>query len=160
MNAYDFSVRTAAGTTTSLDVYRGKVTVMVNVASKCGLTPQYRDLQALYDAYRDSGLVILGFPCNQFADQEPGTDLEIQETCKRNYGVTFPVFSKIEVNGPGADPLYAYLKSRKGGFLTKDIKWNFTKFLIDQNGNVIRRYAPTVALKKMEPDIRKLLRLG
>lgn len=110
MNVYDFSVQSGTGVDAPLDAYRGKVSVIVNVASKCGLTPQYAELQALYDTYRESGLVILGFPCNQFAGQEPGTDSEIQESCRLNYGVTFPVFSKIEVNGPGADPLYTYLK--------------------------------------------------
>lgn len=157
MNIYDFSVRANAGDIISLETYRGKVAVIVNVASHCGFTPQYEELQRLYDQYRESGLVILGFPCNQFAWQEPGTDSEIVQACRLNYWVTFPIFSKIEVNGPHADPLYSYLKGRKGGWVTSAIKWNFTKFLIDQKGNIVHRYAPSTSPKRMESDIKKLL---
>lgn len=157
MNVYDFSVASKNGAPVSLGDYRGKVTVIVNVASKCGLTPQYDDLQALYETYKDRGFTILGFPCNQFANQEPGTDEEIQSNCKLNFGVTFPIMSKIDVNGDNADPLYVYLKKKKGGIFSSAIKWNFTKFLVDQQGNVVKRYAPTTSPKDMEADIKKLL---
>ena len=157
MNVYDFSVAGKGGKTVDLWEYRGKVLVIVNVASKCGLTPQYEALQKLYETYADQGLVILGFPCNQFANQEPGTDEEIQESCKLNYGVTFPIMSKIEVNGPGADPLYVHLKNEKSSLFGRDIKWNFAKFLIDRNGKVAKRYLPMTNPKRMEGAIRKLI---
>ncbi len=157
MNVYDFVVPAKGNKTEDLSKYKGKVTIIVNVASKCGLTPQYDGLQKLYDTYKDQGLTILGFPCNQFANQEPGTDEEIAEGCKLNYGVTFPIMGKIDVNGDNADPLYKFLKDKKHGIFGKAIKWNFAKFLVDQNGEVVERYAPTTEPASMEADIKKLL---
>lgn len=157
---YDFSVRAKDGSVKSLSDYRGKVLVIVNVASKCGLTPQYEALQALYAKYASHGLEILAFPSNQFAGQEPGTDAEITEFCTINYGVTFPVFSKIDVNGEHEDPLYTWLKSEKKDLLVIGaIEWNFSKFLIDREGNVIDRYLPTTDPMSMEDDIREALGL-
>ncbi len=157
MNTYDFTVLSKWGTEVSLSQYKWKVTIIVNVASKCGLTPQYEGLEKLYETYEKDGLMILGFPCNQFAGQEPGTDEEIVETCKLNYGVTFPIFSKIDVNGDAADPLYKYLKKQKWWLLGSQIKWNFTKFLIWRDGEVVKRYAPTTTPGGMEGDIKMLL---
>ena len=132
--------------------------LIINTASHCGFTPQFAGLEELYEKYRDRGLVILGFPCNQFGRQDPGSNDEIQEFCQLNYGVSFPVFGKIEVNGSGADPIFQYLKKEAPGALgTERIKWNFTKFLIDADGNVVRRYAPTDKPKAIEKDIKKLL---
>jgi glutathione peroxidase len=142
----------------SLADYEGKVLLIVNTASKCGFTPQYAGLQKLYETYQAQGLEILGFPCNQFKGQEPGSEAEIQNFCQVNYGVTFPMFSKIEVNGDNTHPLYAYLKAAAPGALgSKAIKWNFTKFLIGKDGRVIKRFAPNVAPEKMIPDIEALL---
>jgi glutathione peroxidase len=144
MDIYSFPVRRMGGAEQSLEEFRGKVLLVVNVASQCGMTPQYTGLEALYRKYRDRGFTVLGFPCNQFGAQEPGTEAEIQAFCSTNYDVTFPIFAKIEVNGAGAHPLYAYLKGEKPGLLgTEAIKWNFTKFLVGRDGKVVRRYAPT-----------------
>ena len=141
---YDFSVRTIDGREQRLDAYRGKTLLIVNVASKCGFTPQYKGLEALYREYQDQGLVVLGFPCDQFGHQEPGDEAEIRNFCSLNYDVSFPLFAKIEVNGDGADPLYKYLKREAKGLLGSEaIKWNFTKFLVDRHGTVLKRYAPT-----------------
>lgn len=155
---YDFSVREADGTLKSLRDYAGKVLLIVNVASKCGFTPQYAGLEKLYRAHKDQGLVVLGFPCNQFGKQEPGNAEEIATFCSTTYGVTFPVLAKIEVNGPNADPLYAYLKAQRPGLLgSKGIKWNFTKFLVDRQGRVVKRYAPTDKPEALEADVAALL---
>jgi len=158
MSVHEFSVQTAAGDQLSLAEYTGKVLLIVNTASKCGFTPQYSGLENLYQKFKDKGFVVLGFPCNQFGHQEPGTNAEIQEFCTLNYHVTFPVFAKIDVNGPKADPLYQYLTKSAPGFLnTEAIKWNFTKFLVNQNGQVVNRYAPTVKPEELENDILQLL---
>ena len=155
---YDFTCRTNTGEEKSLGDYKGKVLLVVNTASKCGFTPQFKGLEALYEKYRDKGLEILGFPCNQFGNQDPGSNEEITEFCQLNYGVTFPMFGKIEVNGSGTDPLFKHLKKEAPGALgTQRIKWNFTKFLINADGEVIKRYAPTVKPKEIEKDVRKLL---
>ncbi|MDD2745250.1 MAG: glutathione peroxidase [Candidatus Gracilibacteria bacterium] len=159
MNIYDFTVTTSSGEKLPLSQFRGQVILVVNVATKCGLSPQYRELQELYTIYQKDGLVILGFPCNQFAEQEPGSNTEIQESCQRNFGVTFPIMAKIDVNGPTADPLYQYLKGQKGGLFGQAIKWNFTKFLVDSSGNIVHRYAPTTTPKKIESAIKKLLNI-
>jgi glutathione peroxidase len=137
--------------------YEGKVILVVNTASKCGLTPQYEGLQKLYEQYEDRGLVILGFPCNQFANQEPGDENSIAEGCLVNYGVTFPMFSKIEVNGNGTHPIFKYLKEQLGGVLGSRIKWNFTKFLLNAEGTPIKRYAPTTKPESIASDIEGLL---
>ncbi|WP_134683327.1 glutathione peroxidase [Brevibacillus migulae] len=158
MSVYDFTVTTIHGTEKSLSDYRGNVLLIVNTASKCGFTPQYKGLQALYEAYRDQGLEVLGFPCDQFGHQEPGDENEILQFCELNFGVTFPLFAKIEVNGPHAHPLYQYLTKAKRGILgSAAIKWNFTKFLIDRNGQVIKRFAPTDTPEKIETEVKKLL---
>lgn len=157
MNFYDFSAKNMDGQEVSMEEYKGKVTLIVNTASKCGLTPQFKDLEALYEEYNVRGLEILGFPCNQFAHQDSGSNEEIHQFCLLNYGVTFNMFEKINVNGKDAHPLYKYLKSEAKSILSKEIKWNFTKFLIDDNGKVIKRYAPTVAPLKIKNDIEKLL---
>ena len=144
MDIYSFSARRLGGAEESLADFRGKVLLVVNVASQCGMTPQYTGLEALYRKYKDRGFAVLGFPCNQFGAQEPGTEAEIQAFCSTNYDVTFPMFAKIDVNGAGAHPLYEYLKGEKPGVLgTEAIKWNFTKFLVGRDGKVVRRYAPT-----------------
>lgn len=154
----DFAMKLPDGAEKKLDDYAGKVLLIVNVASQCGFTPQYAGLEALYRKYRDRGFEILAFPCNQFGSQEPGNAEEIASFCTLNYDVTFPLFAKIEVNGAGADPLYAYLKSAQPGLMgTTGIKWNFTKFLVDRSGNVIERYAPTTKPEDLEGDIEKLL---
>ena len=155
---YDFSAYSIDGHETPLAQYRGKVLVVVNTASKCGYTPQYAGLEALYLQYKDRGLVVLGFPCNQFGAQEPGTEEEIAQFCELNYGVNFPIFAKIDVNGPHTHPLFKFLKSEKSGFLgTEAIKWNFTKFLLDREGNVVKRFAPSVAPADLSPEIERLL---
>ena len=141
-----------------LDRYKGKVLLIVNTATGCRFTPQYEGLEDLYLLYKDLGLVVLGFPCNQFGHQAPGTEEEIKEFCDLNYGVTFPQFAKIDVNGDNESPLYKWLKKEKAGFLgTRSIKWNFTKFLVDRNGNVIRRFAPSDTPKDIEPVVLGLL---
>lgn len=138
--------------------YQGKTILVVNTASKCGLTPQYEGLEKLYKNYKDQGLVILGFPCNQFANQESGTSDEIQEFCQINYGVSFPMFEKVDVNGENAHPIFKYLKSKLGGgIFGSKIKWNFTKFVIDKNGNPVKRFSPITKPEKMENTIRKML---
>lgn len=155
---YDFNVKDSKGNDINLgEKHKGNVMLIVNTASKCGFTPQYEDLQKLYDEYNDKGLDILAFPCNQFGNQEAGTNDEIQEFCQINYGLTFPVMGKIDVNGNNAHPLYNYLKSEKGGLLGSKIKWNFTKFLVDREGNVIKRFASTVKPMDIKSDIEKLL---
>lgn len=155
---YDFSVKGLNGGSTSLGAYRGRPMLIVNVASKCGFTPQYRGLESLYRGFSDKGFVVLGFPCNQFGHQEPGDAAEIRNFCSTQYAVSFPMFAKIEVNGNGAEPLYQYLKKEaRGIFGTERIKWNFTKFLIDRNGSVIKRYAPTVRPQRLEADVASLL---
>lgn len=157
-SVYDFSATSLTGKDVDLSKYQGKVVLIVNTASKCGLTPQYKGLQALYEKYRDKGLEILGFPCNQFGKQEPGGEKEISEFCEINYGVSFPMFSKVDVNGDGTHPLYRHLKEEAPGLLgSKAIKWNFTKFLVNREGQVVKRYAPTDAPDSLEKDIEKLL---
>jgi len=157
-NFYQFKATSLQGKEISMDTYKGKVALVVNTASKCGLTPQYEGLEKLYEKYKDRGLVILGFPCNQFGNQEPGTEKEISEGCLINYGVTFQMFSKIEVNSDNAHPIYKYLKDKLPGFPGKKIKWNFTKFLIDSNGTPVKRFAPTTIPEKLVPAIEKLLK--
>ncbi|MDQ0272513.1 glutathione peroxidase [Cytobacillus purgationiresistens] len=154
---FDFEVKKTNGEIKALKDYEGKPLLIVNAASKCGLTPQFKGLQELYDKYEDQGLEILGFPCSQFNNQEFENIDETTEFCQVNYGVSFPMFAKIDVNGDNADPLFAFLKDEKKGVLSKNIKWNFTKFLIDQHGNVVDRYAPTTEPSKIEEDIAKLL---
>ncbi|ASG23368.1 glutathione peroxidase [Nitrospirillum viridazoti] len=154
---YDYTVRDAAGGPVDMAAYKGKVVLVVNVASKCGFTPQYKGLEALYRKYKDQGLVILGFPCNQFGQQEPGDAQEIQNFCSLTYDVTFPVLAKVEVNGDKAEPLYEHLKARARGFLgSKSIKWNFTKFLVGKDGKV-KRYAPLAKPEQLEKAIQAAL---
>lgn len=157
MSIYDFTVKDVKGNDVSLADYKGKVLLIVNTATGCGFTPQYDGLQALYEKYEAQGLAILDFPCNQFGNQAPGTEEEIVTFCKGRFGITFPQFAKIEVNGENESPLYTYLKSQKGGVLGSKIKWNFTKFLIDREGNVVERFAPTVTPENMEAKIKELL---
>jgi glutathione peroxidase len=159
MHFYDFSVKKIDGTSIPLKDYEGKVLVVVNVASKCGFTPQYEGLEKLYRKYRDEGLIVLGFPCNQFGAQEPGDEKEIAQFCSLHYEVSFPLFSKIDVNGPNASPFYEYLKKECKGLLgTEAIKWNFTKFLINRKGQVVERYAPQTKPEALESEIQKLLK--
>ncbi|PTR31886.1 glutathione peroxidase [Rhodococcus sp. OK519] len=177
MNAHNFPVQTADGATEDLSAHKGKLLLIVNVASKCGLTPQYEGLEALHQANKDRGLQIVGFPCNQFGDQEPGDNAEIQQFCSVNYNVTFPVYAKLEVNGEGAHPLFQYLRAEAPGdfgpdhgFLfehvsktspeaigTDAVKWNFTKFLVNRDGEVIRRFEPTVTPEQIAEEIAELL---
>ena len=157
MSIYDFSAKLNNGTDQSLAGYKGKVLLIVNTASQCGFTPQYKGLQELYGKYHDRGLEVLGFPCDQFGHQEPGNDDEIKSFCELNYGVNFPLFSKVEVNGEGAHPVYKFLKGEKGGLLTDAIKWNFTKFLVDKQGIVVERFAPTTTPEAIEAKIQALL---
>ena len=155
---YDFSCQTPGGDSRSLQDYQGKVLLVVNTASKCGFTPQFAGLEEMYKTYHDKGLEILGFPCNQFGKQDPGNNDEIMEFCQLNYGVSFPMFGKIEVNGAAADPLFKYLKKEAPGVLgSEGIKWNFTKFLIDASGKVVKRYAPKDTPKAIAKDIEKLI---
>ncbi len=156
---YDFKALSLQKKEISMEEYRGKIVLIVNTASKCGFSPQYEGLETLYEKYHDKGLVILGFPCNQFANQEPGSENEIASTCLVNYGVTFQMFSKIDVNGPNAHPIYQWLKSQKKGrgLLGSKIKWNFTKFLLDRDGNVIGRYGSIVTPERLDPIIAKVL---
>jgi glutathione peroxidase len=153
----DFSARTLTGQEQDLAAYAGKVVLVVNTASKCGFTPQFEGLENLYEKYADQGLVVLGFPCNQFASQDPGTSDEIGEFCQKNYGVSFPMFEKIDVNGDDAHPLYQWMKSEKGGLLGGGVKWNFTKFLIGRDGQVIKRYGSTTKPEKIAGDIEDAL---
>lgn len=156
-NFYNYSARSLQGREISMSAYNGKVILVVNTASKCGLTPQYEGLENLYKKYSEKGLVILGFPCNQFGNQEPGTEKEISEGCLINYGVTFPMFSKVDVNGENAHPIFKYLKDELPGFIGKKIKWNFAKFLIDRSGKAVKRFPPTTAPEKLVNDIERLL---
>ena len=154
----DFTVTTNRGETLDLATKQGKVLLVVNTASKCGFTPQYDGLEALYQQFKDSDFEVLGFPCNQFGAQEPGNADEIAEFCKVNFGVTFPLMQKIDVNGPDASPLFDWMKGEKKGLMgSKSIKWNFTKFLIDRDGNVVKRYGPQDTPKSIAKDIEKLL---
>ena len=158
MSIYQFQVNKINGEKISLEAYKGKVMLIVNTASKCGFSPQYGDLQRLYDQYKEAGFIILGFPCNQFLAQEPGDHLEIDSYCKLNHGVTFPMFEKVHVIGKEAHPLFKYVTKHAPGMMgSKAIKWNFTKFLIDQKGNVVGRYAPQTKPFDIEEDIKKLL---
>jgi len=157
MSIYDFTVKDTYGDDVSLSDYKGKVLLIVNTASKCGFTPQFEGLEKLYKELSPRGLEILGFPCNQFANQDPGTDEEIRNFCQFNYGVSFPIFAKIDVNGPNAAPLYQFLKNEKSGIGGKKIKWNFTKFLVDKDGTVLKRYASATTLEAIRDDIVELL---
>lgn len=157
MGFYDFKANDINGKEVNMNEYKGKVILIVNTASKCGFTPQLKDLEDLYKEYKDSGLEILGFPCNQFLNQEPGDNNDVKNFCQINYGVTFNMFEKIDVNGSNTHPIYKYLKDQEKGIITKDIKWNFTKFLIDRDGNVIKRYSPTKSPLKIKEDIEKIL---
>jgi len=154
---YDFTAKSLAGEDVSLRQYQGKVLLIVNTASKCGFTPQYEGLEALHRELAPRGFAVLGFPCNQFGAQEPGDAKQIAEFCKREYEVSFPMFAKIDVNGPGAHPLYVHLKGAKSGLLGSSIKWNFTKFLVDRSGKVVARHAPTAAPQGLKKDIEALL---
>ncbi|MFK8038157.1 MAG: glutathione peroxidase [Crocinitomicaceae bacterium] len=156
-NFYDLSAKTISGQNKSLSEYKNQVLLIVNTASNCGFTPQYEGLEKLYQTHKTAGLQILGFPCNQFGGQEPGNEKEIQEGCLINYGVSFQMFSKIDVNGKNESPIFKYLKQAKGGFLSRKIKWNFTKFLVDKNGTVVKRYASLTKPESIEEDIKKLL---
>ena len=157
-SAYDFSAKNIDGEEQSLNDYKGKAMLVVNTASKCGFTPQYAGLEKLYKKYEDKGLVVLGFPCDQFGHQEPGNEDEIKNFCSLTYDVTFPMYAKVDVNGDKAHPFWKFLKKEKGGLLGIDaIKWNFTKFLIDKDGEVVKRYAPTDTPEKIEKDIAGLL---
>ena len=155
---YEFEVQTITGGKVGLDTYKNQVMLIVNTASKCGFTPQYEGLETLYEEYKDKGLVVLGFPCNQFGGQEPGSESDIAEFCQLNYGVSFPMFAKIDVNGDGAHPLFKYLKKSQKGILgSEKIKWNFTKFLVNRDGDVTARFAPTAKPKDLAKDIESLL---
>jgi glutathione peroxidase len=162
-NIYDYSARSTDGHEVPLTQYAGQVLVIVNTASKCGFTPQYAALESLYRQYKDRGMSVLAFPCNQFGAQEPGTEAEIAQFCESNYGVSFPIFAKIDVNGPNAHPLYKYLKNEQSGVFgvigLQAIKWNFTKFLVDRSGKVVDRYAPATPPAELAPSIEKLLSL-
>lgn len=157
MSIYDYTVKDMQGNDVSLSQYEGKVLLIVNTATGCGFTPQYDGLQDLYEKYQDKGFEILDFPCNQFANQAPGSDEEIASFCTGRFGITFPQFSKIDVNGENEAPLYTWLKAQKGGVLGSRIKWNFTKFLVDRNGNVIERLAPTVTPEKLDGEVAKII---
>ena len=154
---YDFSAKAIDGGEVKLRDYQGQVLLIVNTASKCGFTPQYAGLETLYRKFHDKGLTVLGFPCDQFMHQEPGDEAEIQNFCSTKYDVTFPMFAKIEVNGAHTHPLWAFLKQEKGGMLGSAIKWNFTKFLVDRNGDVVGRFAPTSTPESMTSEVEKLL---
>ncbi|HPE89892.1 MAG TPA: glutathione peroxidase [Spirochaetia bacterium] len=154
---YQLSAKANDGSNVSMSDYRGKAVLIVNTASKCGFTPQYQGLEELYKSYADRGLVVLGFPCDQFAHQEPGDDAEIASFCQRNFGVTFPLMAKVDVNGDGAHPVFKYLCSKAPGAIGPAVKWNFTKFLVSRDGATIKRYGPTVEPKKIEKDIVKAL---
>ncbi len=155
-NFYQFSAISIQGKEVSMEDFKGKIILVVNTASKCGFTPQYAGLEDLYRKYSDAGLAILGFPCNQFGNQEPGNEKSISEACLINYGVSFPMFSKVEVNGEQAHPIFKYLKKQLSGLLGSKIKWNFTKFLIDKHGKPVKRFAPITKPEKLEPYIEKL----
>ena len=158
MSIYDFTAGRLDGSTQSLADYRGRVLLIVNTASKCGFTPQYAGLEVLYEKLEPEGLTVLGFPCNQFGGQEPGDAAQIGAFCEKNYGVTFPIFAKVDVNGEAAHPLFKFLKHEKAGLLgIEAIKWNFTKFLISRDGQVVARYAPQTKPEELEAPVRKLL---
>jgi len=157
MNIYDITVRKQDGTDQSMQDFQGQVLLVVNTAPGCGLAPQYEELQELYDTYKDQGFVVLDFPCNQFLNQAPGSDEEINQTCSLNYGTTFPRFAKIAVNGAETSPLYRYLKKEKSTLLGGRIEWNFTKFLVDRQGRVVKRYLPTSSPLKLKEDIELYL---
>jgi len=158
MSIYDIEVKDIRSNDVKIADYKGKVMLIVNTASECGFTYQYQGLEKLYNEFKDRGVVVMGFPCNQFKGQEPGDEAQISEFCELNFGVTFPLFAKVDVNGDNAAPLYNYLKEAKPGLLgSKRIKWNFTKFLVDQDGNVVGRYAPTTKPKEIWSDIEALL---
>mgnify|MGYP003541337389 FL=1 len=157
MGIYDFTVKARDGSDVSLSEYKGKVLLIVNTATGCGFTPQYKGLQSLYDKYKDKGFEILDFPCNQFANQAPGNEEEIHTFCTGRFGIKFPQFAKIDVNGKNESPLYTYLKSQKKGFFSSKIKWNFSKFLITKDGQVVERFAPTDTPEKIDSYIEKLL---
>ncbi|MGL4337162.1 MAG: glutathione peroxidase [Turicibacter sp.] len=158
MKFYELEAKKMNGQVIKMDQYKQKVVLVVNTASKCGLTPQFKELEELYRTYYNNGLEVLGFPCNQFAKQDAGSNEEIHEFCQMNYGVSFTMFEKIDVNGEQAHPLYKFLKQEAKGLLSKEIKWNFTKFLIDKEGHVIKRYSPTTSPLKIKEDIEKLLK--
>ncbi|GAB6169813.1 glutathione peroxidase [Clostridium carnis] len=158
MGFYKFSANNIDGKEVKMEKYKGKVILVVNTASKCGLTPQFKELEELYKEFKDKDFEILGFPCNQFKNQDPSSNEEINNFCQLNYGVTFTMFEKIDVNGSNAHPLYKFLKNEAKGLLSNEIKWNFTKFLIDSNGNVVKRYSPTTVPKKIKNDIEKLIK--
>ena len=157
MDFYNLEAKKINGEMVSMSEYKGKTVIVVNTASKCGFTPQFEGLEKLYEKYKDKGLVILGFPCNQFGKQEPGVGEEIQEFCQVNYGVSFPIFDKVNVNGSSTHPIFKYLKSNLGGFLGSSIKWNFTKFVIDKNGKPIKRFSPITKPEDMESFIKFLM---
>ncbi|MEB4859505.1 glutathione peroxidase [Priestia megaterium] len=158
MSVYEYSAKTIKDEDVSLSNYQGDVLLIVNTASKCGFTPQYKDLQALYEEEKENGLTVLGFPCNQFGGQEPGSSNDIEQFCELNYGVSFPMFAKVDVKGEHAHPLFAYLTEQAPGLLdSKAIKWNFTKFLVNRQGEVVKRYAPQTAPKDIQKDIKELL---
>ncbi|HKL47360.1 MAG TPA: glutathione peroxidase [Candidatus Izemoplasmatales bacterium] len=157
MRIYDFKVKDIIGRNIPLSHYQDKLLLIVNTATECGLTPQYPGLQKLYEDYNDKGFEILDFPSNQFNHQAPGTSEEINKICTGRFGITFKQFAKIDVNGDNEDPLYTFLKNQKGGFLGKKIKWNFTKFLVNKDGKVVKRYAPTVKPENIEKDIKKFI---
>ncbi|MFN3555627.1 MAG: glutathione peroxidase [Bacteroidales bacterium] len=154
---HQFKALSLQGKEVSMDTFKGKTVLVVNTASKCGLTPQYEGLEQLYRNFKDDGLVILGFPCNQFGNQEPGDEKSISEGCLVNYGVSFPMFAKVDVNGPGSHPIFSYLRTELPGWLGNKVKWNFTKFLIDKDGKPVKRFSPTTAPAKLEKHIRKIL---
>lgn len=156
-SAYDFSATSIDGIDRRLADYKGNVILVVNTASQCGFTPQYQGLEELYQSYADRGLVVLGFPCDQFGNQEPGDEAEIATFCERNFGVTFPLFAKVDVNGSDAHPLYEWMRKEKGGVVGSKIRWNFTKFLIDTEGNVVKRFGSTTTPDKIAADIEALL---
>ncbi|MGG1365144.1 glutathione peroxidase [Priestia megaterium] len=158
MSVYEYSAKTIKDEDVSLSNYQGDVLLIVNTASKCGFTPQYKDLQALYEEEKENGLTVLGFPCNQFGGQEPGSSNDIEQFCELNYGVSFPMFAKVDVKGEYAHPLFTYLAEQAPGLLgSKGIKWNFTKFLVNRQGEVVKRYAPQTAPKDIQKDIKELL---
>lgn len=156
-NIYNFSAERMDGTSQPFNDYNGQVLLIVNTASKCGFTPQFEGIEALYKQYKDQGLTVIGFPCNQFGGQDPASNEEIEAFCQKNYGVSFPMMAKVDVNGKDADPIFSWLKEQKGGLLTDGIKWNFTKFLIGRDGQVIDRYAPTTKPEALKNDIDKAL---
>ncbi|MFC5651310.1 glutathione peroxidase [Paenibacillus solisilvae] len=157
MNIFDFTVQTSQGEQKPLAAYRGQVLLIVNTATKCGFATQFDELQKLYETYKDQGFAVLGFPCNQFRDQEPVKDGEMEQACKINFGVTFPLFAKIDVNGTDASPLYKHLKKEASGLFGSSIKWNFTKFLVDREGHIVKRFSPATKPLKFENRIQKLV---